>query len=440
VVRAILLDYEARRGGSLPTFGKQREPLLRATAIARAFPAPAAAGGTYTQNGNEVVSVTTSNAHRLVTGDIVWLTFTDGSGQPTPFNQGYRATVTGPTSFNIIAPGLVNGTYNQTSSTNNPNTNNIAVAMANNGLQSGYQVYLAFTNGSAQSGAYTVFSTNSGSSFNVTALDSQSVTGGCLMPKLVAAGYTQVRTNITVAFNGPHGLNPGDPFYVLFTAGPGTNGQYTVATVPDSEHFTFLVTNSVRQTQNGMIVYPLVPPAIHRSGTVSVQLSTWHMSSTDSTLTQTPLRSPTVFNFFFPDFRFPGALASAGLTTPEFQLTSDTSVAVQMNFMEGGLLVGANTNGIASFVGGNGAVDLDLGSWMTPGYTSNAGIPSLVDALNTLLTGGQLSASAKSSIVAYVANTANFPFSSTPTNSQMRDRVRAVAHLIAVSPDFIIQK
>jgi hypothetical protein len=164
------------------------------------------------------------------------------------------------------------------------------------------------------------------------------------------------------------------------------------------------------------------------------------MSSTDSTLTQTPLRSPTVFNFFFPDFRFPGALASAGLTTPEFQLTSDTSVAVQMNFMEGGLLVGANTNGIASFVGGNGAVDLDLGSWMTPGYTSNAGIPSLVDALNTLLTGGQLSASAKSSIVAYVANTANFPFSSTPTNSQMRDRVRAVAHLIAVSPDFIIQK
>lgn len=440
VVKAILLDYEARRGSSLATFGKQREPLLRATAIARAFPGPAAVGGTYLQNGNEIVSITTSNAHRLVTGDIVWLTFMDGSGQPIPFNQGYRTTVTGPTSFNITAPNLVNGTYFESSSTNNPNTNNIAVAMANNGLQPGYQVYLAFTNGDAQSAAYQVFSTNSGSSFNVTALDSQTVTGGCLMPKLVAAGYTQVKTNITVAFNGPHGLNPGDPFYVLFTIGSGTNGQYTVATVPDPLHFTFIVTNSVRQTQNGMIVYPLVPPALNRSGTVTVQLSTWHMGYTDTTLTQTPLRSPTVFNFFFPDYRFPGALASAGLTTPEFQLTSDTSVAVQMNFMEGGLLVGANTNGIASFVGGNGAIDLDLGSWMTPGFTSNAGIPSLVDALNTLLTGGQLSASAKSSIVAYVADTANFPLSSTPTNSQMRDRVRAVAHLISVSPDFIIQK
>ena len=442
VIKAILLDYEARSTNvsSLATSGKQREPLLRATAIARAFPAPGSIGGTYNENGSEVISITTTNAHRLATGDIVWLTFTDSSGQPAPFNQGYRATVTSPTSFNITAPNLLNGTYSETSSTNNPNTNNIAVAMASNGLLPGYQVFLAFTNGGAQSGSYQVFSTNSGSSFNVTALDSQSVTGGCLLPKLVAGGYTQNKTNITVAFNGPHGLNPGDPFYVLFTAGPGTNGQYTVATVPDALHFTFVVTNSLRQTQNGMIVFPLVPPALKRSGTVAVQLSTWHMSYTDTTLTQTPLRSPTVFNFFFPGFRFPGALASAGLTTPEFQLTSDTSVAVQMNFMEGGFLVGANTNGITSFVGGNGAVDLDLGSWMTPGYTSNAGIPSLVDALNTLLTGGQLSASAKSSIVAYAANNANFPLSSPPSDSQMRDRVRAVAHLISVSPDFIIQK
>jgi hypothetical protein len=77
---------------------------------------------------------------------------------------------------------------------------------------------------------------------------------------------------------------------------------------------------------------------------------------------------------------------------------------------------------------------------MTSAYTSNAGIPSLVDALSTLLTGGQLDASAKNAIVAYVANTTNFPYGTPPTDSQMRDRVRAVAHLISVSPDFIIQK
>lgn len=442
VIKAILLDYEARSLviSSQSTFGKQREPLLRATAIARAFPAPASLGGTYAENGNEIVSVTTTNAHRLNTGDIVWLTFSDTSGQPAPNTQGYRITVTSPTSFKVVAPGLLTGVYSETTSTNNPNTNNIAVTVSGNGVRPGNPVYLSFTNGGAISAAYTVFSTNSSSTFNITALDSQNTTGGCLMPKLAAAGYTQKGTNITVDFSGPHGLNPGDPFFVLFTSGTGSNGMYIVATVPDALHLTFNVTNSLRQTQNSMTIYPLVPPALNRSGNVVVQLSTWHMSYTDSSLTQTPLRSPTVFNFFFPDFRFPGVLASAGLTTPEFQLTSDTTVAIQMNFMEGGLLATANTNGISSFVGGNGAIGLDLGAWMTTGYTSNTGIPSLVDALSSLMTGGPLSANAKNAIVAYVANITNFPYGSPPTFSQMRDRVHAVAHLISVSPDFIIQK
>ena len=45
--------------------------------------------------------------------------------------------------------------------------------------------------------------------------------------------------------------------------------------------------------------------------------------STDD-LTQTPLNAPTVFNFFYPDYQFPGAISAAGMTTPEFQLSNDT--------------------------------------------------------------------------------------------------------------------
>ena len=47
VVQAILLDYEARSTNMLsqPTYGKQREPLLRVTVLARAFPAPPTVGG-----------------------------------------------------------------------------------------------------------------------------------------------------------------------------------------------------------------------------------------------------------------------------------------------------------------------------------------------------------------------------------------------------------
>src|SRR5208337_4893516 len=121
--------------------------------------------------------------------------------------------------------------------------------------------------------------------------------------------------------------------------------------------FIVYTTNSVNQTQNGLTVYPLVAPPLVRSGTVVVQLSTWIMSYTDGNLTQTPLRSPTVFNFFLPGYQFPGPLASAGLTTPEFQLTSDTGVAIQMNFLEAGILNnGSNTNGLSSFTVGNGAI------------------------------------------------------------------------------------
>ena len=77
---------------------------------------------------------------------------------------------------------------------------------------------------------------------------------------------------------------------------------------------------------------------------------------------------------------------------------------------------------------------------MTTNYTSAAGIPSLVDSLNSLLLAGQLSVRAQTNIIGYVTNTANFGYSSPPTATQMRDRVRAVAHQILVSPDFTIQK
>jgi hypothetical protein len=78
---------------------------------------------------------------------------------------------------------------------------------------------------------------------------------------------------------------------------------------------------------------------------------------------------------------------------------------------------------------------------MTPAYTSNAGIPGLVDALSNLLTGRPLTAAARNAIVAYVTSTSplNFPYT-VPTNTEMRNRVRAIVHLIAVSPDFIVQK
>jgi hypothetical protein len=258
-------------------------------------------------------------------------------------------------------------------------------------------------------------------------------------------GYTQTGTNIVISTTGPHGLVVGNSVYINFTSGTAVDGTYPVTAVPDATHFTVTTTNSVNQNQNSLTVYALNLPPLKRSGTVVIQEDTWNMSytdsGTDSSLSQSPLRSPTVFNFFYPGYAFPGVLASAGLTTPEFQLTTDTGVAAQMNFIEGGILNNTgNTNGLSSFNGGNGSIVLNLAPWMATNLTADAGIPALVSSLNTLLVAGQLSAATQTNILGYVANTNNFSYSLPPTPTQMRDRVRAVVHLIVSSPDYIIQK
>jgi hypothetical protein len=275
--------------------------------------------------------------------------------------------------------------------------------------------------------------------------DSATRSGNCLLPKFTASGFVQTTTNIIVSCAGPHALVTNETIYIPPSALFVPSGQYQVAGIPDATHFTIYTTNSTSQTQSGFNVYPLGPPPLTRSGNVTVTWSTWNLGYTDTgssaNLLESPLRAPTVFNFYYPTYEFPGVLASAGLTTPEFQLTSDTGVALQMNFLEGGILNNTgNTNGLSSFTGGNGGIVLDVGPWMATNYTAAAGIPNLVSNLNTALLAGQLSAAAQTNIVNYVTNTVNFPFSTPPTGAQMRDRVRAVVHLIVNSPDFTIQK
>jgi uncharacterized protein (DUF1800 family) len=441
VVQAILLDYEARSSNllSVITYGKQREPLLRVTAPARAFPPPTGVTGTYNQAGTRTITVTTAVPHKMNNNDTVFLSFVDTSGNAAPPTQSYQITVTGANTFTFNAPGLSGATYGQTNST-------ITVTNSAHGLLAADSVYLVFNTGGASNGVYQVLTVPGANSFTVAAVDSTNRTGSGLFPKWTGGGYVQVGTNVTVSLTGAHGMNPGDPF-CGHTVAP-TN-IYNVATVPDPTHFTFFSTVSSTNTDDDLVPFPLVPPPLNRFGNVSAGFSTWSLGYTDlsvsstgsSSLLQSPLNAPTVFNFYFPDYKFPGILASAGLTTPEFQLTSDTGVALQMNFLQGGILgTNSNVNGLSSFTGGNGSIVLDFSPWMNTNYTANAGIPALIDSLNSLLTGGQLSGGAKTNIINYVAS-ANFAYTATnPTPAQMSSRIRAVVHLIVVSPDFTIQR
>ena len=435
VISAILLDYEARATNfiTLNTYGKQREPLLRVTAVARAFPSPGLNGGMYSESGTQTITITTTNAHRLNNNDTIALTFADTSGNAAPPNGNYSVTATSTNTFTVNAPNLLTGTYAQSN-------NVITVTISGHGLVAGNAAYLVFATGGAVNGLYAIVTNLSSSVFTVSTPDPAVRSGNCILPKVSASGFTQSGTNITVICSGPHALSSNETLYVNFPTLVPPPGYYQVATIPDPSHFTINFTTSSNQTQSSFSLYPLNAPVLTRSGTVAAQYSTWNMGATDANstynLAQTPLRSPTVFNFFYPDFQFPGALASAGLTTPEFQLTSDTSVALQMNFLEAGILNnGNNTNGLSSYYNANGAIVLDVGPWMGTNYTADTNVAALVDALGSALLAGELASGAKTNIVNYVTN--NFPPSS---STWRRDRVRAVVHQLINSPDYTIQR
>ena len=172
---------------------------------------------------------------------------------------------------------------------------------------------------------------------------------------------------------------------------------------------------------------------------------TFSMNSTGTDLQQTPLNSPTVFNFFESDYLYPGELSALGIVTPEFQLTSDTTVIRSANFLYGGLFNNTTLAGLSSFRGG--AIQLDLSPWIAPlpagGFKTDSGnIPALVDEFNTLLMGGQMSDAMKTILVTYVRDTRTgyYPYSSLPTETERRDRIRAIVHLMITSPEYTIQK
>jgi len=172
------------------------------------------------------------------------------------------------------------------------------------------------------------------------------------------------------------------------------------------------------------------------------------ISNTDdpaTRLNQTPMLSPTVFNFYRPGY-VPSSkpIADAGLVAPEFQLVHDVSVAGYINYMR-------------SLVAGDPARDIQQD------YSAELALvdapATLVERMNLLLFNGQMPDGLKTQIVAavtsrtiptavYAAGTApvaGAAATAPPTNqaaidTARRDRVNIAVLLSLASPDYLIQK
>ena len=144
----------------------------------------------------------------------------------------------------------------------------------------------------------------------------------------------------------------------------------------------------------------------------------FYISRTDE-LNQTPMRAPTVFNFFEPDYSQPGEIADAGLVSPEFKLASDTSLINTANFLMYAIYA---PNGLRNY-----ALLLNLAT-----EASMAGNPTqLVDRLNLILMSGSMSTAMKNRIVSHVSGIAA---------SDTLGRARAAVHLVITSPEYSVQK
>ncbi|MET0519532.1 MAG: DUF1800 domain-containing protein [Burkholderiaceae bacterium] len=148
----------------------------------------------------------------------------------------------------------------------------------------------------------------------------------------------------------------------------------------------------------------------------------WPIGDTSSAaqrLGQSPLRSPSVFNFFRPGYVPPNSeLGSQRITAPEFQLLNESSVAGYLNFMQSVL--------------GSGIGEVKMAP--TEELALAADAPALVDHLALRLAGDALAASSRSAIATAVATI------KADTDARKLNRVQAAILLVMACPEYLIQK
>jgi uncharacterized protein (DUF1800 family) len=138
-----------------------------------------------------------------------------------------------------------------------------------------------------------------------------------------------------------------------------------------------------------------------------------------ASLDEEAMHSPTVFNFFGPDYAAPGAIAAAGLKSPEFEITTDTTVISAANYLR---------TAIYSFLGpSSDRITLNL----TAEQTRASDPAGLVDHLNSVLMAGGMSSSARNIMINAVTQ---IPASNT------LERVRTAIYLVVNSPEFVVDK
>jgi hypothetical protein len=151
----------------------------------------------------------------------------------------------------------------------------------------------------------------------------------------------------------------------------------------------------------------------------------WTLQQMDTDMGQTVYRSPTVFNFFEPDYVYPGAIAQAGLFSPEFQISTENTNVLTINAIKRGIVdVPGNPFGPSGAVSD---VRIDLATEQAMASNPDA----LLDHLNKVLMAGQMPQNMRDRIKTYL---------NTISAADLPKRARGAVYLVAASPQFATQK
>jgi uncharacterized protein (DUF1800 family) len=148
----------------------------------------------------------------------------------------------------------------------------------------------------------------------------------------------------------------------------------------------------------------------------------YDLSQADTSLGQSPLRSPSVFNFFRPGYVPPNtAIAAAGRQAPEFQLLNETTTAGYINFLQ--------------TVTRNGYSDV------RPSYAELLplahDVPAVIAWLNLRLSANQMSADSLNVISAVLTA---FGITAASGNDAKLNMLATAAFLFLISPEYLVQK
>ncbi|WP_234414061.1 DUF1800 family protein [Ideonella sp. A 288] len=173
----------------------------------------------------------------------------------------------------------------------------------------------------------------------------------------------------------------------------------------------------------------------------------WRVGNTDSvsnSLGQTPLRAPSVFNFYRPGYAAPGSQSgAAGMVGPELQLLNESSAAGWINYMRDNL-----SNGVGQFNGTVGGVAFnrrDLQRDWSAELALAARPAELVASVTGRLLYGLASPALQTEILTAITKITIPVLNAGGTNqaaidNAKRNRVNATVLLTLAVPEFVVQK